>query len=96
MTADRIIHNAWPVNFNIAIASFEPHICGVRRLVDFSNAARKRVPIVFISSVGEVDNWIAAEPVPEEKVGNLALAGTGYGRLPAALSSMLLPSVREC
>ncbi|XP_044714454.1 male sterility protein [Hirsutella rhossiliensis] len=39
--ADRIIHNAWPVNFNISVGSFEPHIKGVRHFVDFAAAAKK-------------------------------------------------------
>lgn len=37
--ADRIIHNVWPVNLNMSIASFEPCVRGVRHLLDFSGAA---------------------------------------------------------
>lgn len=31
-----IIHNAWQVNFNLALDSFEPQIQGVRNLLEFS------------------------------------------------------------
>ncbi|KLU92075.1 hypothetical protein MAPG_11022 [Magnaporthiopsis poae ATCC 64411] len=29
---DRVVHNAWPVNFNMSIATFEPSVRGVRHL----------------------------------------------------------------
>jgi thioester reductase-like protein len=64
-TADRIIHNAWPVNFNISIASFEPHISGVRYLVDFAYAATNHIPIAFVSSISTVEGWTATGQVPE-------------------------------
>jgi thioester reductase-like protein len=54
-TADRVIHIAWPVNFNISVASFEPHIRGLRHLIEFASAAEKRVPVVFVSSIGTMD-----------------------------------------
>lgn len=77
---DRVIHNQWPVNFNIAVESFEPHVRGVRRLVDFSAGARKAVPITFISSIGTLDGWKEPFPVPERMLDDLSIASTGYGR----------------
>ncbi|POR38206.1 Nonribosomal peptide synthetase [Tolypocladium paradoxum] len=94
-TADRIIHNAWPVNFNISIASFEPHIRGVRHLVDFSSAAAKRVPIIFISSVSTAAAWKSTEPVPEQRLEDPALAEMGYGRSKLAGSLILDAAARE-
>jgi thioester reductase-like protein len=80
-TADRIIHNAWPVNFNISVASFEPYIRGVRHLTDFAAEAAKAVVLVFISSIGELDGWPSARgPVPEQRIDELTLAQMGYGR----------------
>ncbi|KAG5788025.1 hypothetical protein H9Q69_012916 [Fusarium xylarioides] len=69
---DRVIHNAWPVNFKFTMSSFESHVRGVRHLVDFSSAATKNVPIIFISSIGTVDRWSSPEPVPEEAFHDLA------------------------
>jgi thioester reductase-like protein len=88
-TADRVIHNAWPVNFNISVASFEPHIRGVRHLVDFASAAEKRVPVVFVSSIGTVDGWSLPVSVPEQRIDDLALPQTGYGRSKLAASLIL-------
>ncbi|EFQ26791.1 thioester reductase domain-containing protein [Colletotrichum graminicola] len=78
--ADRVIHNAWPVNFNISVETFEPHIRGVRHWVDFSLRAAKNVPIIFVSSIGTVDGWRGPGPVPEKRLADLSLPGTGYGR----------------
>ncbi|KAJ6440114.1 L-aminoadipate-semialdehyde dehydrogenase [Purpureocillium lavendulum] len=92
--ADRIVHNAWPVNFVISVTSFEPFIRGVRHLVDFSNRATKRVPIVFISSIGTADGWTSTEPVPEHQLNDLTLPNMGYGRSKLA-GSLILDAAAE-
>ncbi|KAM0490540.1 hypothetical protein ACHAP8_011445 [Fusarium lateritium] len=86
---DRIIHNAWPVNFNISVSSFESSIRGVRHLVDFSAATDKDVPIVFISSIATVDGWTAIDKVPEEAITDMSLPQMGYGRSKLAASLIL-------
>lgn len=88
-SADRIIHNAWPVNFNISVVSFEPHIRGVRHLVDFASAAAKRVSILFISSISTAVAWTSPEPVPERRLDDMAVADMGYGRSKMAGSMIL-------
>ncbi|PTB67771.1 acetyl-CoA synthetase-like protein [Trichoderma citrinoviride] len=94
-TADRIVHNAWPVNFNISVTSFEPYIFGVRQLVEFSNKAAKRVPIIFISSIGTVNGWTKQEPVPEHRLDDLTLPKMGYGRSKYAASCILDAAVEK-
>jgi len=54
---DRIIHNAWPVNFNIPLSSFVPSLQGVRNLTDLATAAEKQVVMVFVSSIGSVQGY---------------------------------------
>jgi nucleoside-diphosphate-sugar epimerase len=55
---DTIIHNAWKVNFNHQVESFEkPHIEGVRRMVDFSIASDKTAHIHFISSISTIEGY---------------------------------------
>jgi thioester reductase-like protein len=68
---DVIIHNAWKVDFNHPLSSFEVvHIHGVRHLIDWSLASRRHPRIYFVSSVSSVGNWAALRgasmPVPEE------------------------------
>jgi nucleoside-diphosphate-sugar epimerase/aryl carrier-like protein len=55
---DTIIHNAWKVNFNHRVEAFEnPHIEGVRRLVEFSIASEKMAHIHFISSISTIEGY---------------------------------------
>lgn len=77
---DRVIHNAWPVNFNIPIESFEPSLAGVRHMADLAATAAKRVAVTFISSIAVADNWRAEGKVPEARLEDVTLALGGYGR----------------
>ncbi|KIW16413.1 hypothetical protein PV08_06465 [Exophiala spinifera] len=53
-TATNIIHNAWPVNFNLTLPTFEPHLEGVVNLVKLAAATPGRAHVTFISSVSSV------------------------------------------
>lgn len=79
--ADRLIHNAWPVNFNIPTESFEPHLRSVRMVADFATHAAKRVAVAFIASIGTADRWDTTRgPVPETRLEDMRLPSGGYGR----------------
>lgn len=55
---DTIIHNAWKVNFNHRVEAFEnPHIEGVRRLVEFSIASERKAHIHFVSSISTIEGY---------------------------------------
>lgn len=75
-----IIHNAWTVNFNLALQSFEDQIAGVRRLVDISASSEHPVRILMTSSIGIATGWdMAKGPVPEHPLPDPApVAGFGY------------------
>ncbi|KAM5465132.1 putative secondary metabolism biosynthetic enzyme [Microsporum ferrugineum] len=80
-TVTHVIHTQWPVNFNWPLASFEPYICGVRNLIDFSFTSKHKSFILFVSSVSAVGSWEDVDSVPEEPVHNLNMASTmGYGQ----------------
>lgn len=88
--ADRIIHNAWPVNFNMPLESFEPYIKGVRNIANFATEATKRVAVIFISSIGAADVWDSKNgPVPEQRIEQEDICSLGYGRS-KAVSSLIL------
>ncbi|KAI0508876.1 hypothetical protein F5B22DRAFT_378949 [Xylaria bambusicola] len=94
-TADRFIHNAWPVNFNIPVQSFEPHIRSVRNIGDFAAQAAKRVAVVFISSIGTGERWdTSAGKLPEKRLEDLALPAAGYGRS-KMVGSLILEDVAQ-
>ncbi|KAK7517253.1 uncharacterized protein IWZ02DRAFT_406008 [Phyllosticta citriasiana] len=64
------IHNAWAVDFNQALDSYEPtHLAGVRHVVDFSLRSAHRAQILFISSIASIGNYPSTVsekgPLPE-------------------------------
>lgn len=67
---DAVLHNAWKVDFNHQLSSFEDvHIQGVRDLAAFSLSSNRHPHIFFVSSISSVGNWGKVrgydEPVPE-------------------------------
>ncbi|KAI0875903.1 hypothetical protein GGS24DRAFT_264456 [Hypoxylon argillaceum] len=94
-TADRFIHNAWPVNFNMPVESFEPHIRSVRNIGDFASQSAKRIAVIFISSIGTGDGWdTKAGPLPERRLEDLRLPGFGYGQS-KLVGSLILEDVAK-
>ncbi|KAI1820520.1 acetyl-CoA synthetase-like protein [Xylaria intraflava] len=87
----KIIHNQWPVNFNLDLSSFEPHIRGVRHLIDFAKKSRNGSGLFYISSVGSITKWADDQPVPEKPIHDLTVAGTqGY-----SLSKLMAETLLE-
>ncbi|KAJ8490029.1 hypothetical protein ONZ45_g13352 [Pleurotus djamor] len=76
----RIIHNAWRVDFNVALSSMEPLVKGTRDLIDFAlRSPRARPPkILFVSSIGVVRN-LGLDMAPELPIhDSLCAIGSGY------------------
>ena len=68
-----IVHNAWKVDFNQPLSSFESQIQGVRNLINLSLKSRLKPRIMLISSVASivnramtVGNGFALETVPTD------------------------------
>ena len=56
-SVDVIIHNAWKVDFNHSLESFEPvHIRGVRNFIDWSTSSSRNPHIIFVSSISSIRN----------------------------------------
>ncbi|KAJ5189040.1 Male sterility NAD-binding [Penicillium cf. griseofulvum] len=79
-TVSLIIHTAWPVNFNLPLPEFEPHIQGLYNLIQFSLGVQRREPAVlmFCSSISTALRSPSAE-ILEEPV-DLDYAFMGYGQ----------------
>ncbi|KAJ9252890.1 hypothetical protein DTO195F2_7311 [Paecilomyces variotii] len=80
-SVDTIIHNAWKVDFNHSVGSFEDtHIRGVRHFVDFSLSSRQRTHIHFVSSISTVGSWTPdlGPLVPEQPMGSSVVLPQGY------------------
>lgn len=75
-----IIHTAWPVNFNLPLTHFEPHIRGLYNLIGFSLSVRRLEPAVMMfcssisSALGASSATIQEEPL------DLDSAVMGYGQ----------------
>ncbi|KAK4228682.1 putative peptide synthetase [Podospora fimiseda] len=63
---DIIVINAWPVNFNSPLESFESVIAGTKRCADFAAFSPQHPQIVFISSIASVMNWGTVRHDPED------------------------------
>ncbi|KAH8088908.1 putative aminoadipate reductase [Cristinia sonorae] len=82
LSVTHIIHNAWRVDFNISLGSFESHIRGTRYLLNFASTCKHDVRFLFSSSISSVARWDATKgAVPEEVSLDPGSAGTnGYGQ----------------
>ncbi|KIM81361.1 hypothetical protein PILCRDRAFT_821447 [Piloderma croceum F 1598] len=75
-----IIHNAWRVDFNLALQSFEPHVKGVRNLIDLALTSPHANPphLLFMSSVGVFRQYQTVGPAKESPIEPKVAAGSGY------------------
>lgn len=99
-TVTTFIHNAWAVDFNKSLRTYEAvHIAGTRRCVDFSHESKYGAHVIFISSIASVGNWRAKHPssrfVPEESFHDHELpVPQGYGES-KHVSSLILTAAAE-
>ncbi|KAI1121295.1 male sterility protein-domain-containing protein [Nemania abortiva] len=78
INADVIIHNAWNVDFNQHLRSFETHIAGVRHLADLAARSQRRAKLIFVSSIASAINWDnKLGEVPEEILSDNSAVGDG-------------------
>lgn len=79
-TVTQIIHAAWPVNFNLSLSQFTPHIQGVHNLLQFSFSVHRPEPAVmlFCSSISTA-LASASTSISEEPM-TFSDAYMGYGR----------------
>ena len=78
-----IIHNAWRLDFNLALSSFELNVRGTRHLIDLARASKcpTKSRFLFTSSVGSAQGWDKNKGAfPEEVQYDTEVAvGPGYG-----------------
>ncbi|KAI0064074.1 acetyl-CoA synthetase-like protein [Artomyces pyxidatus] len=78
-----VIHNAWVLNFNWTLATFEPvHIKGLRNMLDFALTSPKATPprVAFTSSIASAGAFTSGV-VPEEPLEDpAACLSQGYAR----------------
>ncbi|KAH9841056.1 uncharacterized protein C8Q71DRAFT_436612 [Rhodofomes roseus] len=74
-----VIHNAWRVDFNLSLESFEPNVKGVRHLIDFALSSPRPSPprTLFTSSIGVFQN-IEGVQLAEQFISPAVAVGSGY------------------
>ncbi|TVY13347.1 Non-canonical non-ribosomal peptide synthetase FUB8 [Lachnellula arida] len=94
--ADVIIHNAWAVNFNHALESFEAdHLRGVRTFIELSLLSPRNPSFNFVSSISTMGNWnslYANQAIPERVANDQewsAALPMGYGESKFVAEQML-------
>ena len=90
-----IVHNAWRLDFNSALSSFEPNVRGTRHLIDLARASKwaTKPRFLFTSSVSSAQGWDKSKGAfPEEVQLDAGVAvGPGYGA-----SKYVSERVRTC
>ncbi|CAL1703617.1 unnamed protein product [Somion occarium] len=81
-TATHVIHNAWRVNFNLSLTSFESDIAITHNLLKFALTFFHYTHFVFTSSIAVTSGWDSHQGVIPESVLNradvLEKIGNGY------------------
>ncbi|KAJ8503284.1 hypothetical protein ONZ45_g10995 [Pleurotus djamor] len=87
-----IILNAWPVDFNLSLQSFEPSVKAVRNLIDVALSSSLHSPpkITFVSSIGVLSRHQGGSSVLEAPVSPALAEGTGYSQSKWVAESILL------
>lgn len=97
-TVTHILHNAWEVNFNLSVQSFQyPHIHGVRQVIDFSSQSKYGAFIFFISTISTAMNYPASHtgPMPESIINEFSLPqAMGYAESKYVAERMLDEAAR--
>ncbi|KAJ7785171.1 putative aminoadipate reductase [Mycena maculata] len=78
-----IIHNAWMLDFNKTLSSFESHVKGTRNLIDLARQSpnASHVRFLFTSSIASAQGWdqkLGVFPEELQLDANVAV-GSGYG-----------------
>ncbi|KAI0172477.1 putative NRPS-like enzyme [Hypoxylon sp. FL1284] len=90
--ASLVIHNAWPVNFNMPLTAFRPQLAGLANLFALAAAGKPPASVLFVSSVAAVSGRAGPAPEavlsPDDVACDAARRTNGYGR--SKLASELL------
>ncbi|KAG6902725.1 hypothetical protein C0995_012389 [Termitomyces sp. Mi166 len=95
-TVNVVIHNAWRLDFNISLASYEPNVQGTRHFIDLVRSVPNPLTcrFLFVSSIGAVQHWDKSKgAVPEDVMDDVTVAlGSGYGEAKHVAERILLKS----
>lgn len=89
--ATLVIHNAWPVNFNLSLSSFRPQLVGLVNLIQFTAEAASSPRLLFISSISSVMSYRnSSMQTPEEVIFDDSAPGPNGYAMSKNISELLL------
>ncbi|KAG5749953.1 hypothetical protein H9Q70_007396 [Fusarium xylarioides] len=94
--ATAIIHNAWEVNFNLPLSSFEPQFVGLKSLVNICREAHHKIRFFFISSISAAMKWPSdlLGPILEASIPRFDAPINRYGSSKLIAKHLLSKAVR--
>jgi hypothetical protein len=87
-----IIHNAWTLDFNMLLSSFEPHVLSTHHLIDLAHSSPRTPRFLFASSIASAQGWNNSRPCPEDALNDPSFAMGGYGQSKYVAEQVRLPS----
>ncbi|KAG2005480.1 CurK protein [Coprinopsis cinerea AmutBmut pab1-1] len=96
ISVTHIVHNAWPVHFNLSLESFEPSIRDLRCLIDFVLASPRvdKPKFIFTSTIGVFRGSPTHGEFLEESIPPQVAVGMGYSESKWVAEEILLEAVR--
>lgn len=89
-----VIHNAWPVDFNVPLSAFRPSLDGVVNIVQFCKAAKHAPSLLFVSSISAVMD-LQSQRIPETLIDSLEAPTSCYGESKFVAEHMLSEASRR-
>lgn len=93
-----IIHAAWPVNFQLALPAFKPHIRGLHNLIQLSLNVKATKParLLFCSSISVAMGTKGCTTISEEPIGSFDQAsGSGYSQSKLVSEAIVQKAVHD-
>lgn len=92
-----IIHAAWPVNFQLSLASFDPHLRDLHSLVQLSLDVRQARParVLFCSSMGVATSTQGQRRIIEEPVMDYRQAASNGYTMSKAVAEHIVQNATE-
>jgi len=91
-----MIHNAWKVDFNLSLSSFESLVASTRNLIDFAATTTHSVKFLFTSSISVAGRWKGSK-VPESVLPDSSVAAgvAGYGASKFVMEHVLAEATKK-
>ena len=86
-----IIHNAWPVNFNLPLHSFRPQLDSLLNLLKMMSHSQRSPQLFFISSISSVMSYKSSSSMTPETIitADTAPGPNGYAESKSVAESLL-------